>query len=609
MMRLKIVKSILWFFFGAGTIVGLARFINGLGATTNLTDTTPWGLWIGFDVMGGVALAAGGFVVAGTVYIFHLEKYRPILRAAVLTAFLGYLAVAVGLLFDLGLPWNIWHMIIFWNPHSPLFEVGWCVMLYLTVLFLEFAPVWLEKTKYTSILSTLKKLSVPLVILGVMLSTLHQSSLGSLMLIMPFRVHPLWYSPIVPVLFFVSAVGLGLMMVTLESIATSWLYRKESETNLLAGLGKAATYVLSLYVIVKLGDLAYQGKLSLLFANSWESNLYIFELLLSALVPAVLLMIPGVRNSRGGQLSCALMVVFGFVMNRINISGIATVRATGSDYFPSLMEISVSLWVVSGAILVFLFFVENFKVWEKEAKKLETDSDFVTGASSSAAWSTNTLYDSVKRYSLMWTIGAIVAFALLPDDAINGPSPVENPVSQSRIAGKFLIDGNRENMAVVFDHTKHKERNGGDDSCVLCHHMNKPLAEYTSCSECHSDMFLDTDIFDHSEHEEALNGNEGCIKCHTDPEEKKLREYTTECSECHVDMRKNESVIKISAETVKYFAPGYKEAMHGLCIPCHEQKAVELDKAGFADCATCHQDLPQDIAHKLDKLYRKKTGN
>ena len=161
--------------------------------------------------MGGVALAAGGFTMTAIVYIFQLERFHPIVRPAVLTAFLGYIAVVAGLMFDLGLPWNIWHMIVFWNPHSPLFEVGWCVMLYLTVLTLEFLPVPAERfSSLARLRAVLLKFRIPLVIAGIALSTLHQSSLGSLFLIMPYRLHPLWYSPLLPVLFFVSAVGLGL---------------------------------------------------------------------------------------------------------------------------------------------------------------------------------------------------------------------------------------------------------------------------------------------------------------------------------------------------------------------------------------------------------------
>ncbi|NQU04888.1 MAG: polysulfide reductase NrfD, partial [Calditrichaeota bacterium] len=206
MNRVRNFKMILWMITGLAAAAGAARYIFGLGAATNLTDATPWGLWIGFDVMSGVALAAGGFVITASVYIFKLDKFHEITRPAVLTAFLGYIAVAVGLLFDLGLPWNIWHMMIYWNLHSPLFEVGWCVMLYLTVLALEFIPVPLEEfPRLGAIRNFLVKFRLPLVIAGIALSTLHQSSLGSLFLIMPYQVHPLWYTPILPILFFISA--------------------------------------------------------------------------------------------------------------------------------------------------------------------------------------------------------------------------------------------------------------------------------------------------------------------------------------------------------------------------------------------------------------------
>ncbi|MFC1558646.1 NrfD/PsrC family molybdoenzyme membrane anchor subunit [candidate division KSB1 bacterium] len=608
-MKLKIVKSILWFILGTGTIVGIARFIHGLGATTNLTDTTPWGLWIGFDVMGGVALAAGGFVIAGAVYILHLEKYKPILRAAVLTAFLGYLAVAVGLLFDLGLPWNIWHMIIFWNPHSPLFEVGWCVMLYLAVLFLEFAPVWLEKSPFKKLLRILKKATIPLVIFGIMLSTLHQSSLGSLLLVMPFRLHELWYSPFIPIIFFVSAVGLGLMMVTLESIISSWLYNKEAETDLLSGLGKAAAIVLGLYTLLKIGDLIFQGKLGLLASGSWESYLYIFELLISAVIPAVLLALPKVRTNKSGQLSCAVMVVLGFVLNRINASGIATVRATGSDYFPSLMEIAISMWVVSGAALIFLFFIENFRVWETEAKSKTSEKTVPSFDTITMIWNSETFFHGLKRYSLMFTAGAALAFSLLPRDAVHGPSPVAMPIERARIADNYIIDGNRMDMAVIFDHKKHQNENGCDSSCVLCHHMNKPLNKYNPCADCHKDMYSQTYIFKHDFHIKKLNGNEGCHKCHKNQNEPKTPENSTECTECHTKMRIKETIIKVSDNTRENYAPGYIDAMHGLCITCHKNKSIELNKPHHEECATCHKDLPDDVQAVLNKLYMKEVNN
>ncbi|MFC1514018.1 NrfD/PsrC family molybdoenzyme membrane anchor subunit [candidate division KSB1 bacterium] len=607
-MRLKVVKSILWFIYGVGTITGASRFIFGLGATTNLTDTTPWGLWIGFDVMAGVALAAGGFVIAATVYIFKLEKFRPIVRAAVLTAFLGYLAVAVGLLFDLGLPWNIWHMMIFWNPHSPLFEVGWCVMLYLAVLTLEFMPVVLEKfPKFEGLYKLLKKWTIPLVIIGIGLSTLHQSSLGSLLLIMPYRIHPLWYSPIIPVLFLISAVALGLMMVTLESTISSWLYRKKHETNILAGLGKAAVWVLSAYIIVRLVDLAVRGNFGLIFDGSWESAVFIIELFISAIIPASILSISKVRNSRAGLAAASFMTVSGIVLHRINASGVSQIRVTGTDYFPSLIEISISLWVVSGAILVFMFFVERFKVFEHEADEKEWMNEIPKFDRSSVVWTNEPVFGSLKRYSLMFVSGAVIAFMFLPLDARTGPHPLTMPVQRAQIADVLLINGNRNEQVVVFDHELHKSRNGMENSCVLCHHMRKPFDKYTPCADCHSDMQKATFIFDHSLHKEKLGDNEACIKCHVDPHAIKTMDNTKECSICHTEMRITDSVIELSAGTKSNYAPGYKDSMHGLCLKCHSKKKTELNLPRMDECAQCHRPLPDDLKNKIDKLYGLKT--
>ncbi|MFC1734442.1 NrfD/PsrC family molybdoenzyme membrane anchor subunit, partial [candidate division KSB1 bacterium] len=237
---------------------------------------------------------------------------------------------------------------------------------------------------------------------------------------MPFRVHPLWYSPIIPILFLLSAIGLGLMMVVFESTVSSWLYRKEHETDILSGLGRAAVWVLGLYVVVKFADLAFQNKLHLLVDGSWESAVFLFEMAVSAVIPAALLSFKKINRSRAGLSACALMVVFGFVLNRISASGIATIRATGSDYIPSLMEIAISLWVVSSAILVFLFFVENFRFYEKEAGDKPPQHARPEFDRPSVAWADESLYASFKRYSLMFAFGAVFAYALLPYDALHG---------------------------------------------------------------------------------------------------------------------------------------------------------------------------------------------
>jgi len=200
-----------------GVATALIRFELGLGAITNLEDGRAWGLWISLDLYCGVALAAGGFVMAGAVYILGLKKYYPVVRSAILTAFLGYLMVIIALLVDLGQPWRIWHMILYWNPHSPLFEVGWCVLLYTVVLSLEFSPAVFERFKMKAPLRCIRAIQIPLIIAGIILSTLHQSSLGSVLLMMPDKIHPLWFTPILPVLFFLSAVTAGF-----SSPAATW---------------------------------------------------------------------------------------------------------------------------------------------------------------------------------------------------------------------------------------------------------------------------------------------------------------------------------------------------------------------------------------------------
>ena len=191
----------------------------GLGGSTNLSDKFPWGIWIGFDVMCGVGLAAGGFTLVAIVHIFNIEKYKPVLRPAILTAFLGYSLVVVGLLFDLGRPDRLWHPLVMWNPHSVMFEVAWCVTLYTTVLFLEFLPMVFEKFGWHKPLEWIHRISVPLMILGVLLSTLHQSSLGTLFLIVPEKLYPLWYTPILPLLFYFRRSRSGLAMTIFESLA------------------------------------------------------------------------------------------------------------------------------------------------------------------------------------------------------------------------------------------------------------------------------------------------------------------------------------------------------------------------------------------------------
>jgi len=337
-----------------GLVVAVGRFANGLGAVTNLSDGRAWGLWISFDLYCGVALAAGGFTIAATVYIFDLRKYYPIVRSAILTAFLGYMMVIIALLVDLGQPWRIWHIIIYWNPHSPLFEVGWCVLLYTIVLALEFSPNIFERFNMQAPLDLIRTVQIPLVVAGIVLSTLHQSSLGSVLLMMPDKIHSLWFTPILPILFFLSAVAVGLAMTIVESSLSSKGLGHQLDMEILAGLGKALPYLLGLYLVIKLGDLVVAGELALIFASGPYSILFLLEVVGGVILPLILFALPAVRQSGTALFWSALLVVLGLVLNRFNVSLVVLAARPGTVYFPHPMEFAISIAVVSAGILAYI---------------------------------------------------------------------------------------------------------------------------------------------------------------------------------------------------------------------------------------------------------------
>jgi Ni/Fe-hydrogenase subunit HybB-like protein len=347
-----------------GVAVALWRFAFGIGAISNLNNSYPWGLWISLDLLCGVALGAGAFTMAATVYIFNLEQFRPLVRPSILTGFLGYVMVVLALLVDLGRPERIWHMMIYQNGHSVLLEIGLCVMLYTTVLTLEFVPVVLERFRLAKAIHILHTVTLPLVILGVVLSTLHQSSLGSLYLIMPEKLNPLWYSPLLPVFFFNSAVAVGLAMVIFESWVSARAFHRGLETHLLSKLAQAVPYVLGLYLLLKLGDLAVEGKLNLLFQSGLFSFLFLTELLVGGVLPIVLFSIRRVRESSTGLLIGALCVIGGLVLNRFDVGLLAQTHLGGLAYTPSWAEFAVSFGIISAGVLAFGAVAKFFPLFE-----------------------------------------------------------------------------------------------------------------------------------------------------------------------------------------------------------------------------------------------------
>ncbi len=336
-----------------GFTVAMVRFALGIGPISNLNNAYGWGFWISFDLFTGVAISSGGFIMAGLVYILQIKELKPLLRPSVLTAFIGYLMVAIALLVDLGHPERIWYMLIYWNHTSVLLEIGICVMSYLTVLAIEFAPVVFEGMKWEKPAHFVHKFIMPFVIFGVVLSTLHQSSLGSLLLIQMTKLHPLWWTPILPVMFFTSALSIGLSMIIFESSLSSRYFKRGLEIHLLEKLARAIPYTAGTYLVLKLADLAFAGELGLLFTSGTMSLLFWAEILLGCIAPIVLFSMQKVRQSPNGLLAGAIITLLGMILNRFNVSWFGIARLNDPGYAPSLVEMSISVAIFSAGILAF----------------------------------------------------------------------------------------------------------------------------------------------------------------------------------------------------------------------------------------------------------------
>ena len=360
-----------------GTAVILLRFVYGIGAVSNLSNEFPWGLLKGLGVMSGVALAAGAFVIAGTAHILRIERFEPLVRPAILTGLLGYLLAIAGLVVDLGRPYNIWRPLVHWQYHSPLWEVGCCVAIYTTVLIIEFLPVLLERVNEyrgitrrlptESVYRSLTKVSIGFVVLGVVLSTLHQSSLGSLWVLVPGKLHPLWYSLFLPAFFWLSAVAAGLAMTIVVSTISSRALERGLELHLLADLAKAASVVLFIYLLAKALDLISRDAWPYLFEPTVQAAAYWVEIGLGVAVPALLFAIAPLRKRQAVLFSGSLMVVlFGVVLNRLNVSMIGLWSHTGMIYVPSWMEVTVSLALVCLGVVAFGAAAKYLPVFEHE---------------------------------------------------------------------------------------------------------------------------------------------------------------------------------------------------------------------------------------------------
>ncbi len=365
------IKVLVVFMF-AGAIGLIARFFGGLDYITNTNDAYPWGIWIGVNIDGVSGLSAGGFITGAIACVLNRKQFHLIIRPAFIVALVGYTLVILAIVIDVGRYWNSTSPMINWNLTSVLFATATCVMISTTILYVLCIPVVAErfvgKTSYTGILSVLNRpvdsflrfanhavnrVMLIFVIIGIVFSCLHQSLIGAIMLIAPSKVHPLWYTPILPLLFLMSAIAGGYPVVILEHIFMRTSLGRKPMMDILAPLARYLPLLMGIYLILKMGDMLVRGTYVFLLDGTYQTNAYVVEILFGVIFPFVLLLFPKVRKSPGWLFFASSLAIFGLLINRVNVYLAAYKSPYGGSYFPSVGEILVTLGLLSSLFFAY----------------------------------------------------------------------------------------------------------------------------------------------------------------------------------------------------------------------------------------------------------------
>ncbi|MBF0372642.1 MAG: Ni/Fe-hydrogenase cytochrome b subunit [Alphaproteobacteria bacterium] len=342
----------------------LQRFIYGFNAAAAFNDGYTWGIWIAYDVVIGTAFGCGGYVMALLVYVFNKGQYHPLVRPALLASLLGYGLGAVSVVVDLGRYWNMWHMM--WpgyaQPNSVMLEVGLCVAIYVMVLFVEFSPAFLERFGLTNLKRKVEKWMVLFIALGILLPTMHQSSLGTMMVIFGHQIHPLWQTTLLPLLFLMSAITMGFCIVIFEASLASAGFRRPGEAHILGGLSGVIIALQLVWLTTRFVDLHLAGKMDLVLGSGWLSGFFLAEIALFAL-PVLLLLPKANRTSPRPLFLAAVAMLLGGSLYRIDVFLVAYFPATpGFSYFPSVPEIMVTLGIVAFEFLAYIVLARTLPV-------------------------------------------------------------------------------------------------------------------------------------------------------------------------------------------------------------------------------------------------------
>ena len=616
---LKRLKEAMWVLAIAAAVVGVGRFAFGLGASTNMLDSLPWGWWKIFNMVAGAALATSGFVIAAVIYIVRLKKYYPVARLSVLIGFLGYGSSLTALVFDIGLPHRGWHPFFMWNPHSFLFEVFWCVSIYWGVTALELLPILTERFPFPKVTHYLHEFMLPFVVLGVTLSTMHHSSLGSLFLSSPTRLHPLWHSMWIPPEFFISAMGAGVAVLVLFLLALNFLYRTDFDRVLVSRLALISAVFLGAYLAIKIVDLTVHGKWGYVFGPelTWESRLFWVEILLQTIVPLVVFGTPSLRRHRGFLLAGCLAAFVGLVMHRVDTGIVGYFRSSGAIYIPNLAEFILSFGILAAAGLIFLFLIERFPVLKGAGFCAGPE-----GASDPEAhgevrpWTWKEARElflgaGSRRVALTAVVVVPVTWFGLHGQGTSAFAPVPSQVRPSILSGDdmrktLLIDANGNGDAVLFPHEQHQnafmEEYGVvlEDTCVKCHHLSLPKDHNTICRACHRDMELPVPMFDPAHHEDRFEDDaERAAFAAFDLGDK--QQNFQACMMCHEETMAG--LTEYRDKGFSHLARGFVSAMHGKCMTCHRlQEKDPADPFSLGNCIGCHRWTPREEGEALNML-------
>lgn len=346
----------------AGIIV-IKRFIFGIGSVSNLSDGYPWGIWIAYDVVAGTAIACGGYSMALLVYVFNKGEYHPLVKPALMASMFGYTLAGLSILVDIGRYWQAYNLFLPWytNINSVMFEVAFCVSLYISVLWVEFSPTFAEWLEAKGLKKMLDRVMFVFIAVGLLLPTMHQASLGTLMIISGKKLSPLWQTGFLPLLFLISAISMGYAIVIFESLVSSIGFKREMETPILGKIAGLIPPLLGVYLVVRFGDLIFRGQLGLAFAFNFKSLMFIVENILYV-IPLVLLLSPSNRKSAQKLFIAAVSLLLAGFIYRFNAFLIGFDPGAGWQYFPSFSELMITIGAISLEIMAYLIFVKKLPV-------------------------------------------------------------------------------------------------------------------------------------------------------------------------------------------------------------------------------------------------------